>query len=184
MSNLNSRQFGENEYETLYHLTDNAKFSPDPSYTPQDNTVAIESRARPGLYTGDPERWINGSGYIRPFVAEMRVPKGAAEKGRWGGENFIPGEKVASAEVTRVIPTDAFARERYGSPGWIEEHHGTAFDTGEKITLPDVFSGPGTRFPDYRYDGPDAREMDHDTVKAHTKRARAYQKWNDDPKNH
>lgn len=169
---LNGQQF-----ETLYHLTDRARFKPSAAKVPEDNTFAVQQRTRPGLYlTADPERWVNGHGYVRPFVAEVKVPKGVAEHGRWGGERFVPGEHLQQAQVSRVIPLDAHARERWGEHGWIEEHHGTAFDTGESIPRPGAAGWRPGALRGYRYEGPDVREMDKDTVAAHKKRARAFQR--------
>jgi hypothetical protein len=157
------------QFETHYHLTDNANFRLNPNKVPQDNAVAINSRTRPGLFTGDPERWINGHNYMRPFVAEVQVPKGAAEDGRWGGEKFIPGDRLKEATVSRVIPTDAYARETYGDHGWAEEALGNRFDTHEPIQRRTTNQAP---FSGYHYDGPDAREMSPAQVKEHKARTR------------
>jgi hypothetical protein len=179
MSNLNPSQFGD-QYDTVYHLTDKRNFKPNAKKVPQDNTFALQERNRPGLYVGDAhgvEHWWNGSGYHRPYVAEIKVPKGVAQQERWGGEKFIPGEHLSQAQVSRVIPSDAFAREQYQQPGWVESHHGTSFDTGEPVN-------DRTRFPGYHYDGPDAREFTPEQHREQVKRVRAYSKYTNDPRNH
>lgn len=153
MADLNPSQF--------FHLTDNPDFSLDPHKVPHDNTFAIQSREEPGLYVGDPERWINGSGYKRPYVAEIHAPAHVARDERWAGEKFIPAEHFDKATVARVIPTDAYARETYGAHGWAEEHHGTTFDTDEPIAEVPFNSPVSAHYPHrgYRYSGPDARQM-------------------------
>lgn len=144
-----------------YHLTDNEKFKLNPNYTPEDNAVAIEDRSgRPGIYlTPDVERWVNGHGYWRPFVVELKVDPSVAKDpgvhGRYGGEMFVPAASFGKLSITRVIPLDAYAREEFGSYGWIEDALRKEFDTGKPITT----KGWETPFKDYRYDGPDVREM-------------------------
>ena len=46
---------------------------------------------------------------------------------------FVPARHFEKLHVNRVIPIDAHAREEYGEHGWIEEHHGTEFDTHKLI---------------------------------------------------
>lgn len=166
------------QFETLYHLTDKAKFKPNPRQVPRDNTIAITQRDQPGLYlTANPESWINGHGYTRPFVAEVKVPKGLAERGRWGGERFLPSEHLPQAHVSRVIPIDEHARETYHEPGWVERHHGTSHDGREIQTGAWGHTDFKEKLPDdYRYSGPDVREMSKDEIALHKSRTRAFGK--------
>jgi hypothetical protein len=151
------------EMATVYHLTDKANFKPNPKYAPTDNSISIEDRSGlKGLYvTHDVEHWVNGYGYARPFVAEITVPKKHLVQGRWGGERFIPAEHFDKAQVNRVIPLDAHAREKFGDHGWIESAHGHTFDTGEKIK-PNNSNVPPLR--GYKYDG-DVRTASPDEIK-------------------
>jgi hypothetical protein len=151
---------------TWYHLTDRAKFKLDPRFAPADNALAMEDRSgRPGIYLGsDVERWVNGFGYWRPFVAEFHVDPSVVEDsgvgGRWGGEMFVPASSFGKIRLQRVIPLDAWAREHYGSHGWIEGTLERGFDTGKPIVerkwnepvKPPPFRG-------WRYPGPDVRDM-------------------------
>lgn len=153
--------------ERWFHLTDRARFKLDPTVTPVDNAVSIEDRSgRPGIYLGqDVERWVNGFGYWRPFVAEFwvdpSVKKEPGTHGRWGGELFVPAALFDRLELKRVIPLDAHCRETYGDYGWIEETLGRTFDIGAPI--PSTRGGAPLR--GYRYLGPDVREMPLDEVR-------------------
>lgn len=157
-------------YDTLYHLTDRRKFALDPTKVPADNAISIRGRSQPGLYAAsDIEPWWNGHGYHRPYVAEIQVPHGVAQDERWSGEKFIPGEQLGQATVSRVIPTDAWVRENYHAPGWLEEHAGKAFDTGEPVDH-------RTQYPDYHYDGPDVRDFTPEQHKTHMQGLRSYRR--------
>jgi hypothetical protein len=188
MSNLSPDQFG-GQHETLYHITDNPKFAPDPGHVPTDNTFAMQERTRPGLYvTKHPEGWVNGQGYVRPFVAEVHVPQGLAQDERWHGEKFIPAEHLDKVKVSRVMPLDAHAREEYGESGWIESHHGTRFEDDKPLPRqlgnvpPYDYSDPYKAHTDfktlprqrYHYDGPDAREMTPEQVSRHVSRTNEF----------
>jgi hypothetical protein len=150
---------------TLYHITNKAKFRLDPNFEPEDNAVSIMPRGgHKGIYlTPDVEKWVNGHGYIRPFVAEIHADPSALEHdriGRWGGEVFIPSDQFHKLKVVRVIPIDAYVREKYGEHGWIERYRGREFDTGREISRewrPSPFKG-------YRHEG-DVRTMSPDEVK-------------------
>jgi hypothetical protein len=169
-----SDHLNQEQHETFYHLTSKRKFKLNPKQVPADNALSISPRSRPGLYVAprDVEYWWNAHQYHRPYVAEITAPKGVAEEARWGGERFIPGEKMHQAKVNRVIPVDAHVREKYGLHGWVEEHHGTTFDTGEKI--PEGWQGYTQR--GYQYQGPDVREFTPEQHAEHTKRLRSYRK--------
>lgn len=142
-----------------YHLTDRARFKLDPKYAPRDNAIAIEDRSgRRGIYIAqNVERWVNGHGYWRPFVVELDVNPSVMNDpgihGRYSGELFVPASSFDKLTIWRVIPIDAYAREEYGDPGWIEEGTGVEFDTEKPI--------PRGRSPyrGYRYPGPDVRKM-------------------------
>ena len=150
-----------------YHLTDRAKFKLDHKFTPADNAVAIEDRSgRPGIYLGQSvEKWVNGFGYWRPFVVEFKVDPSVANDpgvhGRYGGEMFVPASSFDKLTIRRVIPIDAYAREEYGEPGWIESSLGAEFDTGDPIVSPGRpgFVEARKKFKGYRYPGPDVRMM-------------------------
>lgn len=139
-------------------MTERAKFKLDPKFAPADNAVAIQDRSgRPGIYLGQSvEKWVNGYGYWRPFVVEFKVDPSVTNDpgvhGRYGGELFVPSSSFDKLTIQRVIPIDAYARETFGEPGWIESSLGHAFDTGEPIDHK-------TRYPSYRYPGPDVRSM-------------------------
>lgn len=148
---------------TVYHLTDAAQFKLNPKKVPADNALAINERTAPGLYVAKDRRgveaWVNGYGYLRPFVVELDVPEDVLTDERWGNEGFIPAEHFDKVEVKRVIPTDAFARETYNDYGWVETELGSRFDDGMPV--------PERRFGEayeglpagWRYEGPDVRDM-------------------------
>jgi len=96
---------------TVYHLTDDPKFRLR-DIAPEDNSVSINPRdGRRGLYVGKPEDWSSPPyNYKRPYVAELSVPTGTKEGGRWGGENFIPSEHFGDVKVERVMPYDHYIR--------------------------------------------------------------------------
>jgi hypothetical protein len=149
----------------LYHITDKAKFKLNPNHEPQDNAISIQDRSgNKGIYlTKDVEKWVNGHGYIRAFVAEILVDPSALEHdrvGRYAGEIFIPADQFDKLKVIRVMPIDAYAREQYGLHGWIEGSHGHEFDTGKPITAK-PWEYP---FRDWTYDG-DARNLSADQIK-------------------
>jgi len=144
-------------------LTDRSKFKLDATFKPADAAIAIEDRSgRPGIYLGQSvEKWVNGYGYWRPFVVEFRVDPSIVNDpgvhGRYGGEMFVPATSFDKLSIVRVIPLDAYARENYGEPGWIEGELGAEFDTGKPIAR-------GQRYPRYRYPGPDVRSMPSNVV--------------------
>jgi len=127
---------------TVYHLTDDPRFKLNADYSPEDNSVSINPRdGRRGLYVGAPETWTSPPyNYKRPYVAELSMPAGTKESGRWGGENFIPAEHFGDVRVERVMPYDHYIRREYGLPGETEEHHGQTYDTGEPLKNPGPYS--------------------------------------------
>jgi hypothetical protein len=124
---------------TLYHITDKGNFKLNPEFEPTDNAISISDRSgNKGIYlTPNVEKWVNGHGYIRAFVAEISVDPSALEHdriGRYGGEIFIPASQFDKLRVNRVIPIDALCREEFGLHGWTEQASGIEFDTGQPIT--------------------------------------------------
>jgi len=168
-----------------YHLTDNPKFKLNPRYSPKDNSVSIVDRSgRPGIYLGkDVERWVNGYGYWRPFVAEIEVDPSVKDDtgvhGKYGGEMFVPAASFNKLVVRRVVPLDAHARERFKDYGWVEGTLGRRFDTRGPIRrLPGLSARPEDPIPqDYRYTGPDARDMSPEEAGVFKKDMQEYRRW-------
>jgi DNA topoisomerase-1 len=154
---------------TVYHLTDKANFRLDPKKVPQDNALAINERTAPGLYVAKHkhgvEPWVNGYGYLRPFVVELDVPADVVGDQRWSGEGFIPADKFDDVKVKRVLPVDAFARETYNDFGWVESTLGSKFDDGSPVPEISMFHPVEQLPPNWRYEGPDVRDMTPDEVK-------------------
>lgn len=149
-----------------YHLTGRSKFKLDKKFTPEDNSLSLVDRSgRPGIYLSqDVDAWVIGKGYWRPFVVEFKVDPSVKDDpgihGKWGGEMFIPASSFKKLTIQRVIPLDAYAREKYGEYGWIEMDMEEEFDTGKPIE-----KGSWGRPKDqehlqgYQYPGPDVRNM-------------------------
>lgn len=162
---LYQAQGAQEGHQTLYHITDNPDFALNPHHSPERNTVDIESAThdgmRPGIFlTKDPERWVNGHNYVRPYIAEIHAPHNLHEhegvhSGGYNGETYVEGHNFDKLHVNRVMPLDAHAREEFGGAGWIEGHHGTAFDDEHPLTSHEINTG----FRGYHYPGPDARDM-------------------------
>lgn len=152
---------------TWYHLTDRARFKLDSKFAPEDNAVAIEDRSgRPGIYLGQSvEKWVNGFGYWRPFVVEFKVDPSVESDpgvhGRYGQEMFVPTTSFDKLTIRRVIPIDAYCREEYGEPGWIEQSLGVEFDTGKPIVELGHrgWAEAWKKYKRYHYPGPDVRVM-------------------------
>ena len=146
----------------LYHLTDNPKFEPDPNIDPPENALSILTDERKGIYlTENIEHWVNGYGYVRPFVAEMEVDEDAFTLATTpgGGQVFLPAENFGAMKVKRVIPIDEWAREKYGDYGWVESYF-EDFHEGEGGFGVDAKPWvPAPLGHDYRYEGPDVRDM-------------------------
>jgi hypothetical protein len=163
------------DHDVTYHLTDNPHFALNPEHQPEDNALSISPRTHKGLYTTErPESWVNGHDYVRPYLAEIHTPKGVAQDERWGGEKFVPAEHFDKVKVHRVIPLDAHVREEYGSPGWIEGHHGDAFDTGKPLKRGEWGEPDHRQFSGYHYDGPDVRDMTPEQHQQHYDRWKGY----------
>jgi hypothetical protein len=171
------------DHEVWYHITDKPNFALDPNYAPEDNSVSIYDRGgRKGVYlTHDPEKWVNGHNYVRPYLAEFHVHPSMKTvpgiHGRYGGEMFVPAEHFDKMKLNRVIPLDAHVREEYGAPGWIEEHHGTAFDTGQPLAR---LGQPKSHYPfrGYKYTGPDVRTFTPEQHQQHVGRWKSFMKEN------
>lgn len=173
MVDLNEQQFGASKPEVRYHITDNPRFSPDPNFRPENNTTLGGHYPKGMFVSDDPEKWVNGHDYVRPWVAEIHVDpslrKAEGVHGGYRGETFVPAEHFDKIKVHRVIPLDAYAREQYHDNGWIEEHHKTSFD--DEKPLP---GGHGAKWPKYRYSGPDARDMPESETQRHKERWLSY----------
>ena len=74
---------------------------------------------------------------------------------------FIPATSFSAVTIQRVIPIDAYCREEFGQPGWIEEELGVEFDTGNPIPRPGSqgWQEAWKKYRGYRYTGPDVRSM-------------------------
>jgi 8-oxo-dGTP pyrophosphatase MutT (NUDIX family)/GNAT superfamily N-acetyltransferase len=166
-------------HRVMYNITDRPNFALDPNFEPEDNSISMNPRqGQKGIYlTDDPEKWVNGHNYVRPYLAEFHVHPSAlnveGNVGRWNGETFLPAAHFDKIKLNRVIPLDAHVREKYGAHGWIEEHHGTKFDTGEPIA-----SRPIYPFRGYKYTGPDVRQMTPEQHEQHRVRWHQYMKAN------
>jgi hypothetical protein len=154
-----------------FHITDNPKFKLDPKRVGQINSTIGGEMNEPGIFvTKNVEFWVNRHDYVRPFVAEIEHPEEVATGYYSEADKYLPARLYDQSKVTRVIPLDEWVREHYQSPGWIEEHHGTDIHGNP---LPDYRKGE--RFPpDYRYTGPDVRDMPPEEVQRHFDRATRY----------
>lgn len=179
--------------DVSYHITSDPHFALDPEKETEQNYISTYyPKDTRGIHvTQNPESWVNGHNYVRPYIAEIHshgiplhennVPQGANQR-------FIPGRDFDKIKVHRVIPLDAHVREQYGAHGWIEEHHGTTFDTGEKIKPPSGSMESHYPFKDftdfnnakntYHYDGPDVRDMSPEEHERHKQRWLGYMKEN------
>jgi len=138
-SELIGESTSKNGKLTLYHITNKAKFSLNKNYQPEDNAISLTDRSgHSGIYlTTSVEEWVNKHGYLRPFVVIFQADPSITKYdtlGRWGNEIFVPAEHFDKLKIERVIPIDAYAREQFGSPGWIEDDNGFEFDTGNPIS--------------------------------------------------
>lgn len=110
-----------------WHLTDNPHFVADPTRKPTLNRtflsdiLADEKDLPAGVFVTDAdgvEYWKHAHGYERPYVAELEgtlappMPGGA----RMAHEDLMQGD----VRTVRVLTLDEFAREHYGSMGWVE----------------------------------------------------------------
>lgn len=153
---------------TSYHLTDDEHFKLNPEKAPYINTVMGDLGAeKKGLFVSpDPEAWFNGYDYVRPFVAEIEHPP-MEKYGGYAGENFLPAKAFPDATIKRVIPWDEYVREAYGEEGHFESYLDHDGETQSMFE-------PPRRFPDYRYDGPDVRDMKPKEVALLKARTAAY----------
>lgn len=153
---------GAKPTKTYYHLTDDPNFELR-DIKPTENYLAISYNDEAGIYlTDDPERWVNGYGYLRPFIVELELEGETEDLGRWGGEHFVRSADFDQLKIKRVIPLDEYAREHYNDYGWIEG----SLDEGA------VGVGNIPTFPDYQYTGPDVRNLSPEEVERHKQRAR------------
>lgn len=151
----------ENISNIWYHLTDRGRFKLDSKFTPADNSISIYDRSgKAGIYVASRvDVWVNGHNYWRPFVVEFKIDPSVFENpqvhGRWGGERFIPASLFNNIEIQRVIPLDAYAREKFEQHGWIESELKKEFDTGKPI-IAKPWEYP---FRGYKYKGKNVRDM-------------------------
>lgn len=165
---------------TMYHLTDKVDFKLDPKRKPNNNTTFGTEWPHPGIFlTDDPERWVNGYGYWRPWVVEFDVDPSVAQDENfmgqgYNGEVFIPATAFDKIRITRVLPLDGYCREEYDDWGWTEQFFETDYLTGEPLPeYNSMFVGPPrTKPPAGR--APDARTMDPTWRNAYKKRVKEY----------
>lgn len=147
-----------NDRRTFYHLTENPNFAPDPNFRPANNTT-LGGDWDPGLFVAEElEPWVNGYDYIRPWVAEMSAPADIFDrdgvKRGYSRERMIPASEYGDISVDRMIPFDAYARERFGGPGWAERHHEKAFDGAEISDWNSTWYAEGRPWgEEYRFEG-------------------------------
>lgn len=158
------------DHESYWHITDDPHFAPKADHVPEDNAIAIHERKTPGLYlTKRPETWMNNHGYVRPYLAEVHVPKGVGHPERYSGEHFVHGKDLDKVKVHRVIPIDEHSRETFKDAGYIESHHGTTLDGKPMVKKP--WNAMGLDLPhDYKYTGPDVRDMSPEQHAEHHRR--------------
>lgn len=155
--------------KTFWHLTEDPRFTLKNDFVPAENAISLSYDDKPGLFlTDNPEYWVNGYNYVRPFIAEIEVDELRLRKPTvpGGHQSFVDAEDFDALEVKRVIPLDEWAREQYGDYGWIEQF----FDPPEDNV------GNTRRFKDYKYTGADAREMPEEDVRKLIDRRNAYLK--------
>lgn len=139
---------------TYYHLTDSPDFHPDPHHSPELNTT-MGGDMKPGLFlTQQPEHWMQGYGYYRPYVSEIEADDDVGQGSRLSPERYVPAEQYDRLKVNRTIPIDAYTREKWGESGPVESSYGEDFETGEKFTD----KAPGSldlykKTPGYKYPG-------------------------------
>ena len=155
----------------LYHIADKVDFRLDPTRHPENNTTLGGDWPEAGIFlTSDPEHWLNGYGYWRPWIVEFSVPEGIGSD--FSSETFIPATDFNKVTITRVLPLDGYARETYRNFGWMEDDLGVDSFTGDPI--PAYSMGAPWPRPPEGWTSPDAREMDRGWVSDYAKKVR---KW-------
>lgn len=94
----------DEDYDELYHLTDNPHFALDPKYVPS----TVGEGDEPGIYlTDDPHHW-DGTLVDKPYVATFRVPAGYDEMfdPDYGheGSYFVPQSMYDQIQLSHVAP--------------------------------------------------------------------------------
>lgn len=124
--------------QVMYHLTSKADFKLNPKKRPANNST-LGGDWDPGIFlTNSPEKWVNGYGYWRPFVAEFDTSALRPEDLRLAPGQGVSGEILVKADayprlkLMRVVPLDAHARETYGEPGWTETFFDKDYRTDDK----------------------------------------------------
>ena len=139
---------------TYWHITDHPDFKPDPSFRPENNGT-LGGNFSPGLFVSqNPEHWMQGYGYYRPYLSEIDVPDGVGDDFHNSPERFIKPEHYDQLTVRRTIPIDAYTREKWGESGPVENSAGEDFETGEKFTDRQPMSlDVHKKTPGYKYPG-------------------------------
>lgn len=148
LNQWHTQEFGEplqytshRQSATMYHLTDNPDFTPDPEYRPQEGLFWTQdpATASPGLYvTNTPNYWTGWGN--RPYAAEFDVPDEVVRRntnlGRPYPEHLIPPEDFDKMKLLRVVPFAGLGREdsqkagHFSDPEWAM---GQDFETGDKF---------------------------------------------------
>ena len=132
---FDKRQQMQRNYEqrtgaTYWHLTDSPDFRPDPNHSPELNTT-MGGDVKPGLFlTRNPSHWMQGYGYWRPYVSEIEAPDDVGLGSHLSPERYVPADQYHQLQVKRTIPIDAYSREYYNEPGWVEGDSGHDFQSG------------------------------------------------------
>lgn len=160
---------------TYWHITDNPDFRPDPNHRPELNTT-MGGEMKPGLFlTSQPDHWMQGYGYWRPYVSEIEAPDDIGQGSHLSPERYVPADQYGRLHVKRTIPIDAYAREQYNEPGWVEGDSGQDFQSGSELTQ----GGWGTRKRNwdgkYQYPGT-AMDQPEGWRKAWEEKVHQYQK--------
>jgi hypothetical protein len=122
-----------------WHLTADPKFTPNPAFKPELNSLAGDLMVdRPaGLFVTDqPEYWMQAYGYERPYVAQVEGPvtNPPGTVMHRGKEEFMQGDM----KTVRVLTIDEYAREMFGDAGWVEDYFG---DGPKRGTIPKGYVG-------------------------------------------
>lgn len=177
---FNKRQQMQRQYEqrtgaTYWHLTDNPDFRPDPTHSPELNTT-MGGDMKPGLFlTRDPSHWMQGYGYWRPYVSEIEAPDDVGLGSHLSPERYVPADQYHQLQVKRTIPIDAYSREHYNEPGWVEDDSGHDFQSG--LPLEPAPGGYHKRNWDGKYQYPGtAMDQPEEWRKSYEQRVRDYQR--------
>lgn len=168
------RNYEQRTGATYWHLTDNPDFRPDPTHSPELNTT-MGGDMKPGLFlTRDPSHWMQGYGYWRPYVSEIEAPDDVGLGSHLSPERYVPADQYHQLQVKRTIPIDAYSREHYNEPGWVEGDSGHDFQSG--LPLEPAPGGYHKRNWDGKYQYPGtAMDQPEEWRKSYEQRVRDYQ---------